>query len=270
MRRQSAGSDAYPTLAPTPTEEPMAAHVNGEGILLADYQEELQRYQAALQTNSETYDPATASKDVIDDMVDQTLLAQAAEAQSYTVDDATLQKRIDHLTQDAGGNDALQSWEAQNHYSDASFRRALKRDMEATWMRSKIVDAVPTTAEQVHARQILVKTETEADSILSQLQAGTSFDTLASQYDTLTGGELGWFPKGYLLLPDVENAAFSLAAGSYSGVISTANGYHIIEVIEKDEQHALSPDALLFMQRQALEKWLDQQHSQGSIEITTP
>jgi peptidyl-prolyl cis-trans isomerase C len=259
-----------PTLEPTPTEEPMAAHVNGAGILLAEYQAELQRYQAALQAEGAAFDQAAASKEVIDELVNQTLLAQAAASQNYTVDDAALQARIDELAGEAGGAEALNAWLAQNFYTDASFRLALKREMAAVWMRNQIIASVPSTTEQVHARQILVDSQSEAESVLRQLQAGTPFDTLAYQYDTLTGGELGWFPRGYLLQPDVESAAFSLEAGAYSGVISTSNGYHIIEVIEKDAQHALSPDALLFLQRQALENWLETQRSQGNIEITIP
>lgn len=259
-----------PTLEPTPTEEPMAAHVNGAGILLAEYQAELQRYQAALQAEGAAFDQAAASKEVIDELVNQTLLAQAAASQNYTVNDAALQARIDELAGEAGGVEALNAWLAQNFYTDASFRLALKREMAAVWMRNQIIASVPSTAEQVHARQILLDSQSEAESVLRQLQAGTPFDTLAYQYDTLTGGELGWFPRGYLLQPDVESAAFNLEAGAYSGVISTSNGYHIIEVIEKDAQHALSPDALLFLQRQALENWLETQRSQGNIEITIP
>jgi peptidyl-prolyl cis-trans isomerase C len=248
----------------------MAAHVNGAGILLAEYQAELQRYQAALQAEGAAFDQAAASKEVIDELVNQTLLAQAAASQNYTVDDAALQARIDELAGEAGGAEALNAWLAQNFYTDASFRLALKREMAAVWMRNQIIASVPSTTEQVHARQILVDSQSEAESVLRQLQAGTPFDTLAYQYDTLTGGELGWFPRGYLLQPDVESAAFNLEAGAYSGVISTSNGYHIIEVIEKDAQHTLSPDALLFLQRQALENWLETQRSQGNIEITIP
>jgi peptidyl-prolyl cis-trans isomerase C len=248
----------------------MAAPVNGAGILLAAYQAELQRYQAALQAEGAAFDQAAASKEVIDELVNQTLLAQAAASQNYTVDDAALQARIDELAGEAGGAEALNAWLAQNFYTDASFRLALKREMAAVWMRNQIIASVPSTAEQVHARQILLDSQSEAESDLRQLQAGTPFDTLAYQYDTLTGGELGWFPRGYLLQPDVESAAFNLEAGAYSGVISTSNGYHIIEVIEKDAQHTLSPDALLFLQRQALENWLETQRSQGNIEITIP
>jgi peptidyl-prolyl cis-trans isomerase C len=248
----------------------MVARVNGEGILLSEYQAEMQRYQAAGSQLNETYDEGTAKQAVLDELINQTLLAQAAAKQNYMVDDATLQSKLDALTEEIGGTDALQSWYSQNFYSEESFRSALARDMAATWMRNQIIAAVPGKAEQVHARQILVKSQSEADSILAQLQAGTTFDTLAYQYDPLTSGELGWFPRGYLLQSDVENAAFGLQAGQYSGVIATSYGYQIIEVIERDEQHALSPDALLFMQRTALQSWLEDQRSQSSIEIYNP
>ncbi|MBU0517892.1 peptidylprolyl isomerase [bacterium] len=259
-----------PTLEPTPTEAPMAAHVNGEGILLAEYEAEMQRYQAALQATGETFDPAAASQEVMDELIDQTLLAQAAAAQNYSVDEAALQARIDELAGEIGGSEALQTWMAQNFYNEESFRLALRRDMAATWMRNQLIAAVPTAVEQVHARQILLEDQSEAENVLRQLQAGTAFDTLAYEYDALTGGELGWFPHGYLLQPDVENTAFSLEAGGYSGIISTSYGYHIVQVIEKDAQHALSPDALLFTQRQALESWLEQQRSQSTIELSIP
>ncbi|MBU1977677.1 MAG: SurA N-terminal domain-containing protein, partial [Gammaproteobacteria bacterium] len=197
-----------PTLEPTPTEAPMAAHVNGEGILLAEYEAEMQRYQAALQATGETFDPAAASQEVMDELIDQTLLAQAAAAQNYSVDEAALQARIDELAGEIGGSEALQTWMAQNFYNEESFRLALRRDMAATWMRNQLIAAVPTAVEQVHARQILLEDQSEAENVLRQLQAGTAFDTLAYEYDVLTGGELGWFPRGYLLQPDVENAAF--------------------------------------------------------------
>jgi peptidyl-prolyl cis-trans isomerase C len=259
-----------PTLEPTPTEMPMAARVNGTGILLEEYQAELQRYQAGLQAAGETSDEATASQAVLAELEDQTLLAAAAQQQGYSVDDAALQTRLDELTQEAGGSEQLQSWLSANFYTEDSFKTTLKRDMQATWMKQQIIDAVGTTAEQVHARQILVTSQTEADGIIAQLQAGASFEDLAYDYDPLTGGELGWFPRGYLLQPAVEDAAFSLEVGSYSAAISTSYGYHIVQVIEKDPQHVLSPDALLFEQRKALNSWLEQQRSQANMEVLVP
>lgn len=259
-----------PTLEPTPTEAPMAARANGEGVLLTEYEAELQRYKTAVEQLGEDYDEGTASQEVIDELINQTLLAQAAAAQNYTLDDAALQTEMDALTAEVGGSEALQTWFSQNFYTEESFRYALKRNMAASWMVDYIANAVPATAEQVHTRQILFDTQSEAEAVLTQLQAGASFEDLAYQYDTLTGGELGWFPRGYLLQSAVEEAAFSLEAGSYSGVISTSYGFHLVEVIEKDANHQLSPDALLFMQRAALNTWLEQQRAQGTIEMYLP
>jgi len=257
-------------IPPTPTESPMAARVNDEGILLSEYEAELQRYQAAQEELGEEFSVETARKEVLDYLVSQTLLAQAAEEEGYSADSAALETRRTGLTDEIGGEKALATWMVGNFYDEESFLRALQRDMAAVWMRNAIIAAVPLTADQVHARQILVRKENEALAFERQLQVGADFETLAFQVDPLTGGELGWFPIGYLLQPDVENAAFALQPGHYSAVIQTSYGYHIVYIIERDSQHLLSPDALQTIQRQALEKWMEERLSQSSIEILVP
>jgi len=90
---------------------------------------------------------------------------------------------------------------------------------------------------------------------------------LAWEYSPETGGELGWFPRGYLFQPAVEEAAFALQPGQFSGIIETAYGFHIIEVIERDPQRPLSADALLAAQRTVIETWLTDRRAQSAIEI---
>ena len=255
---------------PTPTEAPMAAHVNGEGILISDYEAEMQRFRAGMTELGQEYDPATAKQAVLDAMTNQVLLAQAAHDNGYITDNTMLQTRYNELVTEAGGGEALKTWMSKNFYTDESFRSALALDLAAIWMRNKIVTNVPQTADQVHARQILVTNENEAITVERQLQVGKVFETLAFEYDILTGGDLGWFPTGYLLQPDVEKAAFSLQPGNYSGIIPTSYGYHIVFVIERDSQRPLSPEALQFMQHNALEKWLNDQRAQSVIEILVP
>jgi parvulin-like peptidyl-prolyl isomerase len=258
------------TANPTPTEAPLAARVNGEGILLTEYEAELKRYQAGMEQLGEQYDPELAKQEVMDYLVAQTLFTQAAAAQNYFIDEVDLQAKIDQYAETAGGQDVLQAWISENFFDSDSFRAAVSRDMAVIWMRNYLIAQVPQIAEQIHARQILVRSENEAIGIQRQLEVGTSFKSLAFSYDPLTGGELGWFPRGYLLQPEVENAAFSLQSGQYSGIIPTSFGFHIVEVIEVDPQHSLSQDALLFVQRQAIENWLDEQITQSTIEILIP
>jgi len=258
------------TVGPTPTETPLAARVNGGGISLAEYEAELNRFQSGLEQLGEQYDSEQAKQEVMDDLVTQTLLAQASAAQNYFIDEVDLQEKIDQYAEAAGGQDALQTWMTENFYDSDSFRTAVARDMAVIWMRNYLIEQVPQKTEQIHARQILVNSENEAIGIQRQLEVGTSFKSLAFLYDPLTGGELGWFPRGYLLQPEVENIAFSLQAGQYSGIIPTIYGFHIVEVIEVDPLHLLSKDAQHFMQRQALEDWLSTQIEQSAIEILIP
>lgn len=254
-------------IIPTATEAPMAARVNGEGILLSDYEAELLRFNAAIGETNGNYDLASASKIVLDELINQVLLVQSAAQDGYMVDEGKMNARYDELSVQAGGASGLSGWITDNFFTEESFRRALERDMAAIWMRNRILESIPKTADQIHARQILVRNENEAIAAERRLQVGTDFTSLAFEYDVLTGGDLGWFPAGYLLQPDVETAAFSLQPGQFSPIIPTSYGYHIVYVIERDPDYPLSPQTLLFMQHQGMEKWLAEKRSQSSIEI---
>jgi len=259
---------AIPTqtpIPPTPTPPPLAAIVNGEWITEAEFQAEVDRYRAAQTALGNEVDTDDAEQVVLDDMIAQVLLSQAARAGGFEITEADLQSRLDALASDVGGVDTLVAWQSEYGYTADAFQSALKRATEAAWMRDKIITAVPGTADQVHARQILLYNEDTARKVADQLQAGADFDELAVLYDPNTGGELGWFPRGYLLEPDLEEAAFSLEPGQHSDVIVSEVGYHILLVVERDTQHPLSPDAYLVMQEKALGDWLAQKRAESEI-----
>ncbi|MBN1302828.1 MAG: peptidylprolyl isomerase [Anaerolineales bacterium] len=252
---------------PTATPEPSVAVVNGEFITLVTFNAELGRYQTAVVQGGQTITLEQASQAVLDDLINTTLLAQGAEAQGFQVTDEELQARMDALSNEIGGPVALADWQNQHGYTEADFRSALKRSLSAAWMRDQIIEAVPITAEQVHAQQILLYNEEDALLVKEQLNSGTPFETLAAQYTPDTKGELGWFPRGYLLETAVEDAAFSLEAGGISDVIRTDIGYHIIKVVERDPAHTLTPDAYLSMQEKTLADWLLQQRENSTISL---
>jgi peptidyl-prolyl cis-trans isomerase C len=111
----------------------------------------------------------------------------------------------------------------------------------------------------------LLYNEGEAQQALGYLQAGWNFEDLAAQYEPVTKGELGWFPRGYLSSPAIEDAAFALQPGQYSAIIQDETGYHILFVVERDPTRLLSPDALLTLQERAVQNWLTQRRNESTI-----
>jgi parvulin-like peptidyl-prolyl isomerase len=252
-------------LSPTATSQAMAATINGEGLTVVEYTAELASYKSAQKALNKGVSDTDAGKAVLEDLIAQILLEQGAKAAGYEISVSALQSRLDALAAQQGGLDKLTQWESEHGYTDASFRIDLKRSIDAAWMRDKIINAVPTITDQVHVQQILLYNANDAQNVLQQLKGGADFNTLAAQYDPNARGDLGWFPKGYLLDPNVEQAAFSLQVGQISDVIQTNVGYDIIKVLERDPQHPLSPDAYLAMQEQALRNWITQQRAQANI-----
>ncbi len=249
---------------PTATPVPSAVSVNGEDVTLAEFKAELDRYQSAQTALGLTVTDEEANKVVLEDLIAQMLLSQAAREANFNLTESDLQSRVDALAAQIGGADALSAWQSAHGYDDASFRVALKRAAEAAWMRDRIIADVPASMEQIHVRQILTYNEADARNALEQLNAGADFDELAASYDSITLGELGWVPRGYLLDIRAEDAIFALQVGAYSDVIATDAGFHIFKALERGE-HLLTPDALLTVQESAIKLWLVDKRAQSNI-----
>jgi len=261
---QATPSEAIPSptpVPPSPTPAELAARVNGEGILLAEYQAELKQAEAAGIQDKQV---------VLSDLIDRTLLAQGAVKEGFQVTQEEVQARLDSLAEQMGGAQALDAWLQANGYDAATFYQAQERSMAAVWMRDRILSQTPKTAEQVHARQILLYKQEDAQNIFAQLQAGSNFENLAATVDPVMEGELGWFPRGYLPHKTLEDAIFSLQPGQTTPIIETPAGFHIVKLIERDPARPLEPDALQVLQAQALARWLDERRSESQIEALIP
>mgnify|MGYP006291889225 CR=1 FL=1 len=250
-------------LPPSPTPIPIVATVNGDVILLEEFHAELARYKAAVNRELTESDKEL----VLNDLIQQTLLAQAAYSEGFQIDETTLQERINDLGSDES---PLEEWLPKYGYTIDSFREGLKRSLAAAWMRDKIISEVPETAEQVHAQQILHYTRDQANYTLTQLNNGIDFAQLAATYDPQTKGDLGWFPPGYLTMPELDSIVFNLEVGEYSEIIETDIGFHIIKVLEKESDRILPPDIRKIQQEKALTDWLERRWKLSTIEISLP
>jgi peptidyl-prolyl cis-trans isomerase D len=102
-----------------------------------------------------------------------------------------------------------------------------------------------TTAEQLRASHILLKTEgkddatvkAKAEDVLKQAKAGADFAELAKKYSEdegsgKNGGDLDYFGRGRMV-PEFDQAAFAMQPGQTSDLVKTQYGYHIIKLVDK-------------------------------------
>lgn len=263
---QAAATATLPPPTPTATPEPpAAARVNGQIISLETFQNELARFEAAQRSLGR--DPAAEGTlyqvDVLDALIEQLLIEQAAASEGITVTDQELETELLNLIEKTGGQESFAQWLEMSQYSDEEFKRVLRSGMISQIMYERVTGQIPMETEQVHARHIVVDSVETGQMVLVSLQEGGDFASLAADYSLdestrLNAGDLGFFPRGLLLSPEVEEAAFSLEVGATSDLITSGFGYHIIQVLERDSARSVSPEVHQRLREVAFQEWLQQ------------
>jgi hypothetical protein len=159
----------------------------------------------------------------------------------------------------------------QANMSVADYYRLTARPLLA---QQKIRDALTAdigqTADQVHARHILVATEELANQLYADISNGTQdFAAVAatSSTDTATapnGGDLGWFSRG-VMVDAFEEVAFATPPGQIAPPVQSEFGWHIIQVIETQSGRALTDEQIAQLQQSEVENWLTERKQQLSI-----
>lgn len=246
----------------TATSTPLALKVNGLVYPLEDFKNDLLRFMVAFPD----IDPEEAFQKLTTDLSEQLILQNSAIKNGFEITDEELEQRISNLSADIGGEEMLNTWLTANYYTQASFRRALTREIAIAFQKEIILTDIPTEVEQAELYQILVYDESSAKQIWQAIEDGTDFDWLAQQYHPATLGYIGWSPKGAMLPNEVEEIAFTMEIGTSSDVIQTDYGYHIL-YLNTRETHVLSPENLLMLQEGALMRWMQAEKSTAQIEI---
>ena len=265
------------TVLPTPTPDPLAATVNGYPILLATYERELARYeqaQAELEGSTDTQDYRII---VLNALIEQTLIAQAAEAEGIEITADMVDTQMRDLREAVGGTDNFQAWLESNQWdSEAEFREALHSEMLTEQIVAMVTADVPFAVEQVRARYLQVDDPELAQTLLTQIRNGDDFALRAEQHslDRVTGqngGDLGFFARGSLLIPEVEATAFALEPGEVSEIIAITNSnetiYYLVQVIERDPQRPLTADLRYILVQQTFETWLESLRNNADIHV---
>ena len=118
------------------------------------------------------------------------------------------------------------------------------------------------------------RTREEALELAQELRTrivdgGEDWMAIAAEYsDDLSnrdaGGDLGWFARGAMVAP-FEEAAFALPVGEISEPISTTFGYHLIEVLERDDAREKDEATLQQERNQAFSNWLTAQVAAANV-----
>ena len=168
---------------------------------------------------------------IVEQLIDQMLLAQAAKAAGLARHPATAMNLLN---------------QQRAILADAFLRnevtaRVTPEAVEALY-QELYLDSEPS--QEVRAGHILVETEEIASELKAQLDAGADFAALAAEHGTdgtaSRGGDLGWFLHPDMV-PEFANAAFAMEPGTISDPVKTAFGWHLIKL---DERRDRQPPAL--------------------------
>lgn len=157
----------------------------------------------------------------------------------------------------------------QVQVSESDVRRFIEGALLRNKLQKAIGETAPTTAEQVHARHILVDTMDQANQVEDRLKKGEDFAKLAVELSKdpgskEQGGDLGWFGRGQMIQA-FEDAAFGLPVNQVSQPISTTYGVHVIQVLAHEQNHPLDATALQQAQTTAFTDWLQKQMLDPSV-----
>ena len=188
----------------------------------------------------------------VDEMIDETLLRQAAKSSAIAADDAEVGRRLIKLQEQFGSRELFISQLEQAGSSIAKVKEDLADEIvrERLVVKAKglsISDAELKKAfdenkdklgrpEAVHLRHILVDTDAEAADVVAKIKAGADFKALAREKSLAAsgkaaGGDYGFVARG-MLPAEIDDIAFAMKTGEIR-VVPGPRGRHVLQVLEK-------------------------------------
>ena len=68
-------------------------------------------------------------------------------------------------------------------------------------------------------------------------------------------------------MPEVEDVAFSLSVGQISDVVHSAMGFHIVQVMERVQDMALTEESWQALREATFRRWVSELWSTANVEI---
>ncbi|MDI3269395.1 MAG: peptidylprolyl isomerase [Bacillota bacterium] len=223
----------------------VVARVNGEAITQGEFYKELVAQQGAM---------------VLDQMVTEILVRQEAKKQGVKVSAQDVDREMKEIADQFPSQEQFQQTLAMYGYTEDSLRRNLEINLIVKAILEPQVEATDEELqayfqdqkerygepEKVQVRHILVEDEATAQAVREKLLQGADFAELAKEYSqdpgsSDAGGELGWVVRGQMV-PEFEEAAFTLPVGDISEPVKSLYGWHIVQVEDHQEGREVTFD----------------------------
>jgi parvulin-like peptidyl-prolyl isomerase len=197
----------------------------------------------------------TLARAILERMIDHQLLLALAKKNGVVVEREDVEREVTRAAQAYPPGTFERVLHGEQMTLEAFARRTEERLLvERTLRRELHSDAEPAAADvdaryqstvanaprpaQVLARQVLVRTDEEAQHILAEIRAGKhTVESAARRFSVApeaeSGGLLGWFAQSEL--PEVFDLCFAMTPGQTSDVVASDYGFHIFELIDRRE-----------------------------------
>lgn len=118
--------------------------------------------------------------------------------------------------------------------TEAQYREIVRTNLLRQKLQEHFAEQVTPDEEQVEVQQIVFESQEAALAAREQLVGGADFEEVARVQAAKTAGDLGFFTRDQMV-EEFATAAFALEVGQISEPVKSQFGWHIIEVLEKDE-----------------------------------
>ncbi len=198
------------------------ASVNGKAITEAD----IDAYIVGMGQRGQSYNNPQGRAMILEQLINKSLLVLDATRNLYERE-PEFKAQLAKVKEEMLANYAIEKAVSSVRVTDAELEKYFEEN------KDKLM-----TGETVNASHILVDSKEKAESILADINDGKiNFEDAAKQFSSCPsgkeGGSLGDFGRGQMV-PEFDEACFTMEIGELRGPIKTQFGYHLIRLNAKN------------------------------------
>lgn len=241
-------------------------------------------------------EPQTANRiksDILREFVVQSFLRAWAKEKGVSPSETEITAEAERMEKNYPNNNAFQAALSREGLSYDRWREKVKISIieKKLFQDLRTAYAAPTESElqtyydhnkdkfkkskAVKVRQIVIDTEEGAKEVQKELKKGKPFDKLAERFSIAPEGKSGgltdWIDTETL---EVYSDAFNLKSGTFSNILKSPYGFHIIQLVDKrpggvqsfkESREIIRKNLLENKEQAAYSQWLEEQIRKNKV-----